>query len=449
MKRRQFLQNLGLGAAALTAMPVFSKTNTQTIARKANVTPRGSARNLILINLDGGASHVDTFDLKLGSWTPSDFEPVTVGNGFQMAAGLFPNLVQQADKFSLLRCLNGNEAVHSRASYIVQTAQTFNPVFSREQPHIGSIIALELEQQRSASDILPPFLAANGNVQGPGLLASTYAAFPYNAENGILGLSHPDGQSLFSKRFESLNRLDGSRTALSEKGAAISDFHNFYRLGEAMMYEPSVTEAFAISDVDMTRYGQNAFGLACVNAVNVLAQNKGTRVIQLNAGGWDHHYDIYSLNEPNNIYMQTQTLDRALAAMLEDLANTPGVQGQTLLDDTLVVCYGEFGRTPGALTGNAGRDHYPYVNSALIAGGGTLPGQAFGETDPEGWAILDQLWSENRYITTFDMVATIYSALGIDWSKEIRDTPSGRVYEYTPKVDGVAGYYREISDIFA
>lgn len=448
MKRRQFLQRLGLGTAALTAMPVLSKVNSQTLSRKVGTNPRGTARNLILINLDGGASHVDTFDLKVGSWTPSNFEPVTVGNGIQMAAGLFPNLVQQADKFSVLRCLNGNEAVHARAAYIVQTAQSFNPVFAREQPHIGSIIALELENQRKESDILPPFLAANGNVQGPGMLASSYAAFPYNAEDGILGLSHPDGQALFNKRYASLNRLDGSRSQLASQGAAISDFHNFYTLGEAMMYEPSVDEAFAASEADMARYGANSFGVSCINAVNALAQNKGTRVIQLNQGGWDHHYDIYSLNEANNIYAQTQTLDQALAAMLEDLAAKPGVQGGSLLDDTLVVCYGEFGRTPGVLTGNGGRDHYPYANSALIAGGGTLAGQAFGATDPEGWAIIDQLWSENRYITTFDMVATIYSAMGIDWSKEIADTPSGRVYEYTPKVDGLAGYYREISELF-
>lgn len=448
MKRRDFLKHLGFGATALTAMPVLSKVTSRDLARKADVIPRGSARNLILINLDGGASHVDTFDFKTGSWTPADFDPVTVGSGFQMPAGLFPNLVQQADKFSLLRCINGTEAVHDRASYIVQTAQTYNPVFAREQPHIGSIIALELEAQRTSNDILPPFLAANGNVQGPGMLASTYAAFPYNAENGILGLSHPDGQSLFNQRYQSLRALDSSRSSEAASGAAISDFHNFYTLGEGMMYEPSVTEAFSVSEDDLTRYGNNAFGLACVNAVNTLAANKGTRVIQLNHGGWDHHYDIYSLNEPNNIYAQTASLDQALAAMLQDLADQPGVNGASLLDDTLVVCYGEFGRTPGGLTNNAGRDHYPYVNSALIAGGGTLAGQAFGETDSEGWAIMDQLWSESRYITTFDMVATIYSALGIDWTKEIQDTPSGRVYEYTPKVNGVAGYYREISEIF-
>ncbi len=444
MLRRNFIQTCGLGAFGLTALGARAKV----LKAAPNVTPRGSAENLIIVFLQGGQSHVDTFDVKKGSWTPSDFEIGTFGN-LEMPAGLFPNLTAHTDKFSLLRCLNGNEAVHQRASYLLETAHTFNPTFAKEQPHLGSLVAYELGATRTENDILPTFLALNGIVQGPGLLPSAYSAFSLDSRTGVSGLEHPGGEELFRKRYESLLRFDAeARAGASRHGKAISDYHGFYELGEGMMYEPDAQEVFSVTDTDLERYGESGPGLGCAIAVKAVAKGRGTRVVQVNHGGWDNHYDIYDRNVANNIYTQSQELDQALAATLVDLAALPGKRGGSLLDETMVVVTGEFGRTPGSLTGNLGRDHYPYAWSALVAGAGIVHNQSFGATDADGRTITDPFWSTLRYITIQDLTATMYSALGIDWTKEIEDTPSGRVYEYTPKVDGQAGYYQEISEMF-
>ena len=442
MFRRTFLQSCGLGAVGLTSVGATAKT-----LKSANVTPRGSAENVIFIFLQGAPSHVDTFDLKVGSWTPDDFGPATHGN-LLLPEGLFPNLCQHTDKFSLLRCITGNEAVHQRASYILETAHGFNPTFAKEQPHFGSLVALEMESRRKADDIFPSFLAMNGQVQGPGMLPSTYAAFSFSANNGVAGLEHPGGEDLFRKRYDSLLKLDANhRFGEAPNGAAVTDYHNFYTLGSGMMYDPDSQEAFTVTEEELARYGDNSTGRGCAIAVKTLAKNRGTRMIQITQGGWDHHYDIYDPTQPT-IYAGTAQLDLALASMLQDLQTTPGTRGGTLLDETMVVVTGEFGRTPGNITNNLGRDHYPYAWSALVAGGGAVPNQAMGATDQEGWGIIDPFWSQLRYINMEDLIATMYSSLGIDWTKEIQDTPSGRVFEYTPKVNGVAGYYQDIVEMF-
>ena len=443
MLRKSFLKICGLSAVGLTA-----RGGNRTVFRTKK-TVRGSAENLILVFLDGAPSQVDTFDLKVGNWTPNDFEPATFGN-FLLPGALFPSLSQQTDRFSILRAISGNEAVHQRASYLLETSHTFNPSFAKEQPHIGSVMAYELEAQRKSEDILPTFLSLNGLTQGPGLLPSTYAAFTFSAEQGVSGLAHPGGENLFRKRYQSLLNVDQkNRSTVAAQGAALSDYHNFYHLGQRMMYEPDVEDSFTATENDLSRYGATPTGVSCAVAFKTLAKDRGTRVIQIRQGGWDMHYDIYDRNVNGNIYERTAELDTALAAMLEDLAAAPGKRGGTLLDETLVVVTGEFGRTPGALTRNLGRDHFPYAFSALLAGGGIVPNQAFGATAEDGSYITDPFWSHNRYITMPDLIATMYSSLGIDWTKEIRNTPSGRVYEYTPKVNDEAGYYKDIDAMFA
>lgn len=448
MLRRRFLQISGVGAISMAHLKAQTPTIRKASARQAS--PRGSAENLIIVFLAGGQSHVDGFDLKVGSWTPADFEPTQFGN-LLLPAGLFPNLGQQSDKFSLLRCIEGEEAVHQRASYTAQTCHTFNPVFSQEQPHIGSLLAYELESKRSATDILPGFVAINNasSIQGPGMLASTFAALRFNGQDGLPGLQHPDGETLFNRRWQSLLNTDsGDRLQQSSKGSQLSDFHHFFVSGEQMMYEPDVTEAFSFTEEDAARYGSSDVGSGCALAAKILAKNRGTRVVQVTHGGWDQHYDIYNRNVNGSIYQTSGELDLALAAMLEDLSQAPGKRGGSLLDETLVVVTGEFGRTPGPLSSNDGRNHYQYAWSALVAGGGVVPNQAFGGTDPEGWFINDPFWNRGRNITINDLIATMYSSLGVDWSKEIQDTPSGRVYEYTPKVNGQPGYYDDIVEMF-
>jgi len=155
----------------------------------------------------------------------------------------------------------------------------------------------------------------------------------------------------------------------------------------------------------------------------VLKAQKGTRFIQVTStDGWDMHAQIYSAN---NLPAKGRVLDNGLSALLDDL------EASGLLSTTLIVMMGEFGRTVGRLTGAAGRDHYPQ-QFAFFAGGGVKGGTIVGQTNESGSDVVDPGWSRSRYVYTEDIEATIYSALGIDWTYVRQDDPLHRGFEYVP-----------------
>jgi uncharacterized protein (DUF1501 family) len=167
-------------------------------------------------------------------------------------------------------------------------------------------------------------------------------------------------------------------------------------------------------------------------------------------GGWDHHQDIYAKSETPNqtvpgLYNQCTMLDEGLSNLLTDLAASPGVNGGTLLDETLVVWMGEFGRTVGPLTNQDGRDHY-FQHFACFAGAGAVGGKVIGKTNDTGGAIIEAGWSANRAAQYEDVAATIYSALGIDYTTVRNDDPFGRGFEYVPFA--AQGYWQPINDLF-
>jgi uncharacterized protein (DUF1501 family) len=171
--------------------------------------------------------------------------------------------------------------------------------------------------------------------------------------------------------------------------------------------------------------------------------NLGTRYIQIMLGGWDNHQNIYTQNA--GLYAPSRQLDPALANLIADLAVMPAENGRTRLDETLIVMKGEFGRSVGSLTELQGRDHYG-VHFALFAGGGIRGGQVLGQTTKDGRYIEDPGWSEGRPVGVEDIAATIYSALGIDYTTVRRDDPLGRGFEYVPSTSGWAAY--PIRDLF-
>jgi uncharacterized protein (DUF1501 family) len=143
-------------------------------------------------------------------------------------------------------------------------------------------------------------------------------------------------------------------------------------------------------------------------------------------------------------------VDNALSALLEDLASRKRPDGKSLLDETLVVCMGEFGRTPGAPNRALGRDHHQYAYTGLFAGGGIQGGQVIGETDEQGFKITKSGWEVNRSIYMEDVACTIYSAMGIDWKKAIQHTPSGRTFYYIEPFAAKAMIgAREVSQLFS
>ena len=148
--------------------------------------------------------------------------------------------------------------------------------------------------------------------------------------------------------------------------------------------------------------------------------------------------------------MMCHDIDNALAALLDDLESTTDADGSRLIDKTLVVAMGEFGRTVGPLDGLKGRGHNPKAGIALLAGAGVQGGQVIGATDETGGKVAEPGWHRNRSIYPEDVLTTIYSTLGIDWTKKITATPSGRDFEYIEKISPKGAMrFDEVSELFA
>ncbi len=393
----------------------------------------GTARFCIFVMLEGGQSHVDSWDFKEGPWTPPDFAPQRVPGLGPWPIGLYPELAKRRDRFSLVRSMATWESQHGRGQYYMQTGHQHNPALAPELPGLGSVVAHECAEQRRETDSLPPFVAFNTFPQvgliGSGFLPATHTPFHINTSSDISALA-PRAEEVadFQRRWELLRRFDGrlrSDRALERK--AYRDFHNHYEGAVDLMSDPRSASIFDVSEPDHARYGANPVGDSFVLARNLVTADAGTRFIFLTHEDWDHHGAIY---KRENFYRRSRELDTGLSQLLDDLGNVTREDGGSVLDETLIVCVGEFGRTPGALTNIAGRDHYQYAFTGLFAGGGVRPGQTLGATDESGAEITDFGWGANRPVYPEDLATTIYSALGIDWTKSIEETPSGRVYHY-------------------
>jgi uncharacterized protein (DUF1501 family) len=216
-----------------------------------------------------------------------------------------------------------------------------------------------------------------------------------------------------------------------------------------MMLADGIAKVLTINPEERKGYGASSLGDACILARNLLTADAGTRHILIQHEGWDFHANIYDKSKPSNHYTVSRELDGALSSLLTDLRQIRTKDGSSLLDKTMVVVMGEFGRTVGDLTVNKGRDHNRFASTALFAGGGVKGGQIIGATDETGGKVADPGWDKERSIYTEDVTATMYSALGIDWTKKITDTPSGRAFEYLEPASGTTFVdFGEIGPLF-
>src|SRR6266850_1798532 len=437
--RRFFFKIAATGVAGyfVSPMQMFAQAITTSPATILN-----TARNCIFVLLPGAPSQVDTFDLKVGSWTPASFTPTSI-NGVDFPSGLLPNLATQfgLTRFSLIRSCQSTALVHSLLQNWTQIARNPASATGKIAPNVGSVVALEMESQRTSAQKLPGFIALNGggSLALNGYLSGRYAPFDVTPNAaGLQNLANADGQASFSSRYNMLLASDASlRNEPSSYGAKLEEMADFYASARQMMYDPDVTNTFRFSAADGQRYGNTAFGNACVTARNIIQSNLGSRYVQINLGGWDNHTNIYAA--PNGgIFGPARSLDGGLAALISDLATLPGSQGTTLLDETLIVVKGEFGRTVGNITAGLGRDHY-FVHSALVAGGGIRPGRVLGKTTTDGAYVEDPGWSAGRPVYAEDVAATIYSALGINYTTVKHDDPLGRGFEYIPTTTAYVG----------
>ncbi len=442
--RRQFLKVAGTGIVASYFVPVVSAQLLES-ATSVNPSLHRTAKNCILIFLSGAPSHIDTWDLKEGAWTPTDFTPTSYGQ-VRFPQGLMPKTADQLGKLAIVRSGLSWAAVHQLAQAWAQIARNPGGATGKIAPHIGAVVALESQSGRQVSDILPGFVSLNQVMAGAGYLPARYAPFAVQpAASGLAVLTHPDGAPRLADRWNLLQLIDPDRQS-GGLGRNAGDMGTFYDQAKVLIDSPDVNRLFSYTTDESARYGNTGFGNSLIIARNLVGARRGTRFVQVTMGGWDHHSNIYA-KQGNSLYSQMRTFDPAYGALLTDLAGSPGSQGgATMLDETLVVVLAEFGRTVGPLNPQQGRDHFLRM-SVVFAGGGIKGGTIIGATDAEGRNASEFGWAANRDVRPEDVSSTVYSALGIDYTTVRHDDPLNRGFEYVPFAKD--GTYGPINELFA
>ena len=444
--RRKFLQVAGTGLVASYFADVVDPSLLFGSTTTAGVPLLNSARNCIFIFMVGAPSQVDMWDLKEGSWTPADFAPTSYGD-VRWPQGLLPKTAEHLQSISIVRCGLAWVAIHVLGQQWAQVARNPAGLSGSIAPHIGAVVSLESQTSRTAADVLPGFVAINaGSIPGPGYFPAKYGPFGIQPlPEGLPTLIHPEGTTRFNRRWNLLHKIDLNRRS-GDLGKASMDTNDFFDQSKALMDTPGINDHFKFNDAEHARYGASDFGDSLLVARNLVNAQRGVRFVQVTLQGWDHHFSIYDKSGGDSVYKQCGQFDPAYASLLSDLSMMPGkAAGKTLLDETLIVVVGEFGRTVGPLNAMKGRDHYQR-NSIVFAGGGVRGGKIIGKTDSLGDQVLDYQWSAQRDVRPEDITSTIYSALGIDYTLTRSDDPLGRGFEYVPFAkDGV---YQPIAELF-
>jgi len=373
----------------------------------------------ILIWLDGGPTHLDTFDLKpdAPSEVRGDFRPIdTSANGVQICEHL-PRTAQIMHRVALIRSLTHELGNHDTGSHFLLTGHRPNPAI--EYPSLGSVIARETGFGRP----LPPYVAIPEAVRSArsGYLPGAYSPFSVGGDPSRSDYRVKDLQPPASIRPERLNDRRAMVKALDELSRYVEEdpatqsrdayFQQAYRL----VTSPEAKTAFDLSREPTgarDRYGRQRLGTSCLLARRLV--EAGSRFVTVVDTGWDTHQQIFKAL-PDALFPgsgKLPALDRAYSALIEDL-HTRG-----LLDSTLVVLMGEFGRTP-KLNSIGGRDHWPRAGFVLLAGGGIRGGQVIGRTDAYGEGPAE------RPVSPADLGCTLLQALGVDARREYQ-TPDGR-----------------------
>lgn len=437
LSRRCFFRDslTGLAGSFLWGVPAVGET-----VSAGTVMTRNTARNVIFVFLRGAPSHVDTFDFKyLQGVTPPDLQPDTFG-GVTVPMALLGNTSRVLDKIAIIRSGLAWARAHPLAQSWVQIGRNPTSAIGGIAPHIGSVVALEKERERRQDQALPGFVALRaGNIAGSGYFPPRYGPLRVQpSTEGLQAADHPLGEGVFRRRWAILDEMEaGFRSGNAPFGERAAGLSGIYADARRLMFNPAVSAAFSYTDEEHARYGATMFGDAVLTARKILEQDQGARFIQVELGGWDHHTDIYGTQDDDtegSIYSRTAAFDPAFAALIEDL------DASGHLDETLVLVCGEFGRTPGPLSSaRHGRDHYLQM-FFVLAGGGIKGGTVVGATNDLGGRgpgsfTTEFGWSREREIRPEDIEATVYSALGIDWTKVRLDDPLGRGFRYVPLSD--------------
>jgi len=355
-------------------------------------------KNCILLFMNGGPSHMDTWDLKPDAPAEyrGEFNPIPTNVDGMQISEHFPRLAKHGDKLAIVRSVTSPEGSHERACHYMLTGQRILPTL--EYPAYGSVLVRE----KGFKSSLPPYVALPQTLRGggAGYMGAVYQPFSAGRDGKIPDATSPVGEDRMKARAALLKEQD-AEFRRNDPDGTLGALDEFYERAYDLVSSGSAKKAFSLAaepDAVKEAYGSSSLGQGCLLARRLV--EAGTRFVTVSFGGWDTHGN----NFKNLKEKQLPPVDAALSALLADL------QDRGMLDDTLVLWMGEFGRTP-KINKNAGRDHYPKAQSVVFAGGGVRAGQVVGATDATG-----SLPAE-RPVTPEDMAATIYHLLGVDGRK--------------------------------
>jgi hypothetical protein len=380
----------------------------------------------ILLWMSGGPSQMDTFDLKPGHANGGPYKEIATSvPGIKISEHL-PKIAKHADKMAIIRSMSTKEADHGRATYQMRTGRL--PGGPVQYPTLGSLFSKELE--RPGAELpsfvsIAPYRFFSPAAYGPGFLGPRYA--PLVVGEGQQGLIPIPGQQRNYEDTLKVGDLDRPRGVSAGRAAArvrllgemqkdflksrpglLSQSHKSAYARAVTLMNSKATRAFNLDEEKKElrdRYGRNVFGQGCLLARRLLEQ--GVPFVEVTLAtvgnlvlGWDTH-----INNFDGVKRMSAVLDPAWATLMEDLKE------RGMLDRTLIVWMGEFGRTP-KINGNRGRDHWANAWSAVLAGGGIKGGQVIGQTSKDGMKV------EKRPVRVEDLQGTISEALGIDPAKQ-------------------------------
>jgi hypothetical protein len=405
--RRDFLR---VGALAPFGLSLGSL-----LAAEKSAVKRSRAKSVLLVFLGGGISHHDTFDLKpdaleeiRGKYKgiPSTIPGLHVGE-------LLPKMAKTMNKVCLVRSQQHGNDHHETATNWVLSGRFGSPF--GDHPAMGAVVA----QQTGFSGVVPPYVAVPRNpsftweLGKSAWLGGRYESFKAGDPNAkdfkVRDLSLPkDVTPKTLERRATLLKAVDSLGAHVQGSDQIATYDEFHQKAAQMVLSPQAQSAFDVeSESERLRdtYGRHEFGQSCLLARRLV--ENGVRFVTVNYAGWDHHAKIFE-----GLDKKLPQFDQGFSALIDDMTE------RGLLKDTLVVCMGEFGRTP-KINKDAGRDHWGHAGVMMFAGAGVRGGKIIGATDKTGSQVTD------RPVSPADVCWTVYEALGIEPNRELR-TPEGR-----------------------
>lgn len=418
ISRRHCLQ-FGLSAALGTSFTNLLSMRARASETAASISAK--AKSCILVWLDGGPTHYETFDPKplAPSEIRGEFFPIeTKVPGVHFSEHM-TRLAGISDKLAIVRSIRHNQGNHGAGNHYMMTgAPPRIPVgcgaFVSFHPSLGAVTAYERGHQNGLPAYFSiPSMSRSG---GPNFLGAQYAPFvvpdnPNSSSFRVRDVALPRGleENRFAHRKDLRSIVDQlPRFENKASGDPAQALDEYYTQSYNLISSPEAQKAFDINQESAEvrdRYGRTPFGQRALLGRRLV--EAGVPFITLYEGGWDHHRDLF-----NSLRTRLPEFDNTIATLIEDLAE------RGLLDETLVVVLGEFGRTP-QINKDAGRDHWSNAMSVLMAGAGIPGGTIVGATDRQGYSAVDRVLSPENF------ASTVYRKLGID-PDQILYTPQGR-----------------------